>query len=266
LEKHKIPVVQHSPAVGKNLQDHLCVSYYYKANIKTLNDTFRSRWGQAKAGVHYAVNRSGPLSMSVNQAGGFFKGDESEALPNIQLYFNPMSYQIPNDPNAKLEPEPYSGFLVAFNACRPSSKGTIELASSNPGDAALIKPNYLSTDKDIREVIQGSQLIRKLMQAPALKEVTAEEVEPAEKVSDEASMLQYFRENGRSIYHLCGSCTMGPDPQNAVVDPRLRVHGVQGLRVVDASIFPSITSGNINAPVMMVAEKGAAMILEDNRG
>jgi choline dehydrogenase len=263
LASHHIPVVQHSPAVGQNLQDHTCVSYYYKANIKTLNDTFRSLGGQLMAGLQYVCKRTGPLSISVNQAGGFFKGDATQTRPNIQLYFNSMSYKIPNDPKAKLEPEPYSGFLVAFNSCRPTSRGTIELASANPKDPALIRPNYLSTDKDIREVIQGSKLIRALMQAPALKAVTVEEVAPGAQVDDEASMLQYFRENAGSIYHLCGSCTMGPNPQDAVVDSRLRVHGVKGLRVVDASIFPSITSGNINAPVMMVAEKGAAMILAD---
>lgn len=264
LEKHRIPIVQHSPAVGRNLQDHICVSYYYRAKIKTLNDDLRSLWGQVKAGLQYAIRRRGPLSLSVNQAGGFFKGDETEALPNIQLYFNPMSYQIPESPNAKVQPEPYSGFLVAFNSCRPSSRGHIELASANPKDAALIRPNYLSTEKDCQQVIQGNKLIRHLMQAPALKEVTAEEMQPADEVTNEASMLQYFREHASSIYHLCGSCAMGPDPKNAVVDSRLRVHGIRGLRVVDASIFPNITSGNINAAVMMVAEKGAEMIREDN--
>lgn len=264
LAKHGIPMVQNAPAVGQNLQDHLCVSYYYRANIKTLNDDLGSLIGQAKAGLQYAVNRSGPLSMSVNQAGGFFKGDPSEELPNIQLYFNPMSYRIPEDPNATLEPEPYSGFLVAFNSCRPTSKGAIELASSDPAKPALIKPNYLSTEKDIKEVIQGNKLIRKIMQAPALKAITAEEVTPADAVNDDASMLKFFRENGGSIYHLCGSCVMGPDPATAVVDNRLRVYGVKGLRVIDASIFPNITSGNINAPVMMVAEKGADMVLQDH--
>lgn len=264
LAKHGIPVVQHSPAVGRNLQDHVCVSYYYRATIRTLNDELRSLWGQFKAGLQYVISRRGPLALSVNQAGGFFKGDETEVRPNIQLYFNPLSYQISKSPNAKVEPEPYSGFLLAFNPCRPTSRGYIELASANPSDAALIRPNYLATERDRQEVIQGNKLIRQLMQAPALQEVTAEEVQPANKVTDEASMLQYFREHASSIYHLCGTCAMGPDPQSAVVDSRLRVHGIRSLRVVDASIFPNVTSGNINAAVMMVAEKGAEMILADN--
>ncbi len=266
LDKHQVPLRKHLPAVGQNLQDHLCVSYYFRANMKTLNDDFLSYWGQAKAGIQYLVNRTGPLSMSVNQSGGFFKGDENEQRPNIQLYFNPMSYQIPNDPNAKMMPEPYSGFLVAFNSCRPSSKGKIEIASDKPQDAALIQPNYLSTEKDIQEVIQGSKLIRKIMSAPALQAITEEEVLPADSVQDEESMLRYFREKGGSIYHLCGSCAMGPNADSAVVDNRLRVHGIAGLRVIDASIFPNITSGNLNAPTMMVAEKGAALILQDHQG
>jgi choline dehydrogenase len=137
------------------------------------------------------------------------------------------------------------------------------LSSNNPSDKPFIRPNYLSTEKDIEEVRQGSRLIRRLMQAPALKAVTAEEVKPGDAVNDDDSMLQYFREQGGSIYHLCGTCAMGPEQSNAVVDARLKVHGVTGLRVVDASIFPNITSGNINAPVMMVAEKGADLILED---
>ena len=264
LAKQNIPLVFNSPSVGENLQDHLAVSYYYKANTKTLNDELRSLWGQTKAGLHYLLNHGGPLSMSVNQGGGFFKGSQDQAQPNIQLYFNPLSYQIPADPNAKMQLEPYSGFLMAFNSCRPSSRGKIELASADAEDAALIKPNYLSTDKDISEVIEGSKLIRKIMQAPALKEITIEEVSPGHDVDDEEGMLSYFREKSGSIYHLCSSCVMGENSQTSVVDSRLRVHGVKGLRVVDASVFPNITSGNINAPVMMVAEKGSAMILEDN--
>lgn len=265
LDKHSIHIVKNLPAVGENLQDHLCVSFYYESNMKTLNDDFRSIIGLAKAGIQYVFTRKGPLSLSVNQAGGFFKGDDNENHPNIQLYFNPMSYQIPENPNAKLVPEPYSGYLVAFNSCRPTSRGKIEIANNNPQTPPLIKPNYLDTEQDRQEVIQGSRLIRKLLTAPSLQSITVAEVKPTLAVDSDDKLLQYFRDNGGSIYHLCGTCSMGPDPLNSVVDTRLRVHGLEGLRVVDASIFPNITSGNINAPVMMVAEKASDMILEDNR-
>lgn len=261
LRQHNVDVVHDLPAVGKNLQDHLCVSFYYKANQKTLNDDLGTLYGKAKAGLEYVVNRTGPLSMSVNQAGGFFKSSDAEQDPNLQLYFNPMSYEIPKDQNATLRPDPYSGFLVGFNPCRPSSRGEVTIASNDPEVNALIKPNYLSTEKDIVEAIQGSKFIRNLMTAPALKSLTVEEVKPASEVHDDASMLQFFREQSGSIYHLCGSCAMGSDVANSVVDYRLKVHGIDGLRIVDASIFPNITSGNTNAPVMMVAEKGADLIL-----
>ncbi|MHC5348539.1 GMC family oxidoreductase [Metapseudomonas furukawaii] len=264
LARHDIPLAHELPAVGRNLQDHLCVSYYYRAKVPTLNDELGSLSGKLKLGIQYLLTRKGALSMSVNQAGGFFRGDDSLEHPNLQLYFNPLSYQIPKNGRASLKPEPYSGFLLCFNPCRPTSRGTIEIASKDPADAALIRPNYLSTEKDIDEVIQGSRLIRKLMSAPALKGITVEEVLPGPSVHDEAGMLRYFRENAGSIYHLCGSCAMGDDPATSVVDKRLKVHGIEGLRIVDASIFPNVTSGNTNAAVMMVAEKGADLILADD--
>jgi choline dehydrogenase len=234
-------------------------------NKKTLNDELGSVIGQAKAGIQYLFKRSGPLAMSVNQAGGFFKGSAEEKQPNLQLYFNPLSYQIPKNPLAKLKPDPYSGFLLFFNPCRPSSRGAIEIVCKDASVPARIMPNYLSTQKDQDEAIQGGALIRKLIQAPAFKKIIVEEVSPAAAVSDDASMLQFFREQAGSIYHLCGSCAMGPDQQKSVVSSKLKVHGVKGLRVIDASIFPNITSGNINAAVMMVAEKGAEQILTDYR-
>jgi len=174
-----------------------------------------------------------------------------------------LSYRIPKSSKASLEPEPYSGFLLAFNPCRPTSRGSIEIASNRVEDAAKIRINALTTDKDINEVIQGCELVRKVMATPALLGITVEEISPGPQVNTREGFLQYFREQSGSIYHLCGSCAMGSDAQTSVVDERLRVHGIAGLRVVDASIFPNITSGNINAPTMMVAEKGAQMILED---
>ena len=160
-------------------------------------------------------------------------------------------------------PEPYAGFLIAFNSCRPTSRGRIALASSDPAAAALIQPNYLSTERDITEVIEGSRLVRRIASAPSLAAIIDAEVSPSPTAASDESLLDYFRANASSIYHLCGSCAMGPDAETSVVDARLRVHGVEGLRIVDASVFPNVTAGNINAPTMMVAEKGAAMILED---
>ncbi|WP_433695274.1 GMC family oxidoreductase [Paraburkholderia phenoliruptrix] len=263
LAKHGIATVKELPAVGRNLQDHLCVSFYYRANVKTLNDEMRPLLGKLKLGLQYLFTRKGPLAMSVNQSGGFFRGSEQETQPNLQLYFNPLSYRIPKSNRATLEPEPYSGFLLAFNPCRPTSRGSIEIASNRPEDAARIRLNALTTQKDIDEVIQGCELVRKVMASPALKAITVEEISPGPQVATREGFLQYFREQSGSIYHLCGSCAMGDDPRSSVVDARLRVHGMDGLRVVDASIFPNITSGNINAPTMMVAEKGADLILED---
>ncbi|WP_343656007.1 GMC family oxidoreductase [Paraburkholderia caribensis] len=265
LAEHRIPLVHHLPAVGQNLQDHLCVSFYYRSNVKTLNDEMRPLLGKIKLGLQYMLTRKGPLAMSVNQAGGFFKSSEKEALPNLQLYFNPLSYRIPKSNKASLEPEPYSGFLLCFNPCRPSSRGSIQIASDRAEDAAKIRINALTTQKDIDEAIEGCELVRKIMSTAALKDITVEEISPGPQVHDRDAFLKYFREQSGSIYHLCGSCAMGRDDGNSVVDERLRVHGMSGLRIVDASIFPNITSGNINAPTMMVAEKGAEMILEDAR-
>jgi choline dehydrogenase len=263
LHKHGVTVTHHSPAVGRNLQDHICASYFYRANRRTLNDDFGSWLGKARAGLQFLLMRNGPLSLSVNQAGGFIKSDAGQSNPNIQLYFNPLSYEIPKDGSQALRPEPYSGFLLAFSPCRPTSRGTVEIASRHADDAPLIRPNYLTTQKDVDEAVKGSRLVRKIMGSEALRAITVEETKPGNRVQSEADMLQYFREEAGSIYHLCGSCAMGQDPSSSVVSSRLKVHGIDNLRVVDASIFPNVTSGNINAPTMMVAEKGAAMILED---
>jgi choline dehydrogenase len=234
--------------------------------VPTLNGSFGSLWGQARLGLQYLLTRKGPFAMSVNQAGGFFRGAPGEARPNIQMYFNPLSYRIPDSPKAGLKPEPYPGFLLAFNSCRPTSRGEIAIASPDPAAAVKIRPNYLSTDRDIEEVLQASRLARRIMAAPSLAAITVEEMPPSAGAESDAAVLDWFRANSGSIYHLCGSCAMGPDPANSVVDARLRVHGLHGLRVVDASVFPNITAGNINAPTMMVAEKGAGMILADAGG
>ncbi|MDB5531367.1 MAG: choline dehydrogenase [Devosia sp.] len=256
-----VAVKHHLPAVGRNLQDHLCASFYYRSLVPTLNDELGNWFGQARQALRYALTRRGPLALSVNQAGAFLRGAADEPRPNIQLYFNPLSYRIPADPKAGLKPEPYSGFLLAFNACRPTSRGTVAIESPDAIAAPLISPNYLGTAHDEAEVLQASHLVRKIMGAPALRAITESEMPPSAGAETDGELLAYFRENCGSIYHLCGTAAMGSDPAIAVVDHRLKVHGVDALRVVDASIFPNITAGNINAPTMMVAEKGAAAIL-----
>ncbi|MCW6507882.1 GMC family oxidoreductase [Lichenifustis flavocetrariae] len=260
-----VEVLHDLPAVGWNLQDHLCASFYYHSRIPTLNGAFGSRFGQAALGLRYLLTRKGPFAMSVNQAGGFFRGTPAEARPNIQLYFNPLSYRVPENPRSGLKPEPYPGFLLAFNACRPSSRGAVTIDGPDPEAAPLIRPNYLSTDHDRSEAVQGARLARRIMEAPSLRDVTLAEMPPSAEASTDADLLAWFRQSSGSIYHLCGSCGMGRDPQRSVVDAKLRVHGLPNLRVVDASIFPNVTTGNINAPTMMVAEKGAAIILADTR-
>ncbi len=260
-----VAVRRNLPAVGRNLQDHLCASFYYRSAIPTLNGEFGSLLGQLRLGLRYVLSRKGPFAMSVNQAGGFFRGAPHEPRPNIQLYFNPLSYRIPNNPKAGLKPEPYPGYLIAFNACRPTSRGSVSIESGDAARAPLIRPNYLTTERDVAEVLQASRLVRRIAASPSLAAVTTAEVSPSPQVESDEALLAYFRENSGSIYHPCGSCAMGPDAATSAVDARLRVHGVPGLRVVDASVFPNITAGNINAPTMMVAEKGAAMILEDAR-
>ena len=199
--------------------------------------------------------------MAVNQAGGFFRGSEAETQANLQVYFNPLSYEIPQNPNAKLKPLPYSGYLICVNSCRPTSRGSINIASTNPTHAPLVQFNYLTTQQDQQEAIQAYKLISNLSQTNSLKAVTIKQEKPNQKTQKTAGMLEYFRTDGSSIYHLCGTCAMGEDVQKTVVNQHLKVHGINGLRIADASVFPNITSGNTNAATMMVAAKAADLIL-----
>jgi choline dehydrogenase len=251
-------------AVGQNLQDHLAVSYFYKTSVPTLNDELRPFLGKIGAGLRYLFNRSGPLSMSVNQGGGFIRSAPDQPRPNLQLYFTPASYtQTPLSERKLLNPDPFSAFLLSFNSCRPTSRGHLQIKSADPFTHPTIQPNYLSTEQDIAEARMGNRLLRAIAQTAPLADIITEELFPGAHVQDDDALLDDFRKRADTVYHPSSTCMMGPDPATSVVDVRLRVHGVQGLRVVDASIFPNITSGNINAPTVMVAEKGAAMILED---
>ncbi len=253
-----------APAVGRNLQDHIAVSYFYKVRTATLNDVLHPLLGKLRAGMRYMADRAGPLSLSVNQSGGFVRSDPSKSHANLQLYFSPVSYtKTPISERKLLNPDPFSAFLLSHNPCRPTSRGHIKLASADAMEHPVIHPNYLATQTDIDDVIAGNRLIRKIAQTQPLADIITEEIVPGEDVDGDEAQLADFRARADTVYHPTSTCMMGPDPATSVVDARLRVHGVKGLRIVDASVFPTITSGNTNAPTVMVAEKGAVMILED---
>ena len=251
-------------AVGQNLQDHLAVSYFYKTSVPTLNDALGPLSGKIKAGLQYLLNRGGPLSMSVNQGGGFVRSSAEAPRANLQLYFCPVSYtKTPLSERKLLSPDPFSAVLLSFNSCRPTSRGHVQIVSPDPFCYPVIQPNYLATDHDIEEARVGNRLLRAIAQTAPLADIITTELYPGAHVEGDDALLDDFRKRADSVFHPSSTCIMGPDPMASVVDARLRVYGVEGLRVVDASIFPNITSGNINAPTVMVAEKGAAMILED---
>ena len=264
LKSLGIDPVLAAPAVGQNLQDHLAVSYFYKSRLPTLNDELRPAWGKVKAGLRYLLNRSGPLSMSVNQGGGFVRSDPAQPGVNLQLYFSPVSYiQTPLSERRLLNPDPFSAFLLSFNSCRPTSRGHVQITSPDPFAHPLIQPNYLSTERDIAEAVIGNRLLRQLSQTAPLSDIITQEIVPGLEIAGDEALLADFRARADTVYHPTSTCMMGPDAATSVVDARLRVHGVTGLRVIDASVFPTITSGNTNAPTVMVAEKGAAMLIED---
>ena len=264
LKSLGIDPVLAAPAVGQNLQDHLAVSYFYKSRLPTLNDELRPAWGKVKAGLRYLLNRSGPLSMSVNQGGGFVRSDPAQPGVNLQLYFSPVSYtQTPLSERRLLNPDPFSAFLLSFNSCRPTSRGHVQITSPDPFAHPLIQPNYLSTERDIAEAVIGNRLLRQLSHTAPLADIITQEIVPGLEIAGDEALLADFRARADTVYHPTSTCMMGPDAATSVVDARLRVHGVTGLRVIDASVFPTITSGNTNAPTVMVAEKGAAMLIED---
>ncbi len=251
-------------AVGRNLQDHIAVSYFYKVRTATLNDVLHPLFGKIRAGLRYIADRAGPLSMSVNQSGGFVRSDPSLKHPNLQLYFSPVSYtKTPLSERKLLNPDPFSAFLLSHNPCRPTSRGRIELGSPDPFQHPIIHPNYLATQADIEDVLAGNRLLRQIARTKPLSDIITEEIIPGPAVEGDDALLADFRARADTVYHPTSTCMMGADPRTSVVDARLRVHGVEGLRVIDASVFPTITSGNTNAPTVMVAEKGAAMVLED---
>ncbi|MTI11003.1 GMC family oxidoreductase [Curvivirga aplysinae] len=263
LKQHNIPVLVDNENIGGNLQDHLGINYYFKATEPTLNNVLSPWWGKLLAGMQYVFTRKGPLSLSVNQCGGFFKSDTSLAYPDQQLYFNPVTYttQVAGKRTA-INPDPFAGFIIGMQPSRPTSRGRIDIASTNPSDMPLIQPNYLSTNKDMQDVIAGAKLCQRIMNTDAMAELIKEPMNDDFRKMDDASLLKDFRNRSGTVFHPVSTCKMGSDISTSVTDSNLKVFGVDGLRVVDASVFPNVTSGNTNAPVLMLAHRAADLILK----
>jgi choline dehydrogenase len=265
LQRLGIPVVADAPAVGVGLQDHVCVSYFYRSRVPSLNEQLAPFLGKVKAAVRYALTRRGPLAMSVNQAGAFLRSRPQLTRPNLHLYFNPASYSTTTGPRRRLmNPDPWPGFLMSFNTCRPTSRGSVHIRSADPHVSPAIVPNSLSTAEDVQDVYEGARLVRRIAAAAPLAEVTESEREPGPAVRSESEVLADFRRRAGSVFHASCTCAMGVDARTSVLDARLRVRAVAGLRVIDASAFPNVTSGNTNTPTIMLAEKGAELVLQDS--
>ena len=262
LKSLDVDVKRDAPAAGGFLQDHLAATYTFKARERTLNDELRSPLALARAGLTYLLSRKGPLSLGVNQCGGFVRARADSAAPDCQLYFNPLSYTSVGDfPKPKVTIDPFSGFILSQQPTRPSSRGRIDALSPDIRVPPRIAPNSLSTQKDADEAVAGGRLLQRFLATKAMQALIEAPVGPSLAAMGEAALLADFRSRASTVFHPCGTCRMGQNPAESVVSPELKVHGVEGLSVVDASVFPSITSGNINAPTLMVAYKGADMIL-----
>jgi len=260
LRKHGIDIVLDAPGVGHDLQDHMQVRVVMRCTQRmTLNDIINSPARKILAGLRYAAFRTGPLSIAAGTSGAFFKTNPRLATPDIQIHFLPFSTDKMGE---KLHL--FSGFTASVCQLRPESRGSLRIRSADPAAPPEIRINYLSTEVDRTTNVEGLKMLRKILHAPALRPYVVDEVDPGIKVSTDAELLNYCRERGSTIYHPTSTCRMGSDPL-AVVDQRLRVRGLEGLRVVDASIMPDLVSGNTNAAIIMIAEKAADMVLRDAR-
>src|ERR1700682_4564327 len=260
LRKHGIDVVLDAPGVGQDLQDHMQVRMVMRCTKKiTLNDIINHPVRRMLAGARYAAFRKGPLTIAAGTSGAFFKTNPRLATPDIQIHFLPFSTDKMGE---KLHS--FSGFSASVCQLRPESRGSLRIRNADPAAPPEIRINYLAAEVDRAANVEGLKILRRILQAPALRRFVVEEVDPGKKVSTDEELLAHCRARGSTIYHPTSTCRMGNDSL-AVVDQRLRLRGIQGLRVVDASIMPDLVSGNTNAAIIMIAEKASDMILEDAR-
>jgi len=260
LAEHGIPVVLDQPDVGEHLQDHLQVRMVLKCTRAiTVNDDMQSLWRQARMALRYAFLRKGPLSVSAGYAGGFWRTRPELKRPDVQTHFLTFSLDRMGE---KLHPFP--GFTASICQLRPTSRGYVRIRSADPREAPAIRYNYLSTEHDRRTMLDGMRVLRRILEQPAIRPYIASEHMPGAQVQTDEQWLAYMRETGSTIYHPTCTARMGTGP-GAVVDSHLRLIGLQGLRVVDASVMPAVVSGNTNAAVIAIAEKAADLIRSQAR-
>ena len=264
LGKAGVNLVHELPAVGENLSDHLGADIVCKARVPTLNQSLGPWSGKVKAALQFALQRKGPLALSLNQAGGFINSTGDTGPPDLQLYFSPVSYtRAPPGTRPLISPDRFPGFLIGYNPCKPTSTGYVHIASADPQQAPVIQPDYLSTEHDRNLMLYGMKLMREFVATPSLSSVVVDEVYPGKGCGTREQLMEFIRDNAWTVFHPCCTCRMGENSNTSVVSPRLRVHGLQGLRVADASVFATIPTGNTNAPSIMVAERASDFILED---
>ena len=264
LERRGVPLVHDLPGVGENLQDHLQIRLGYECTKPiTTNDQLNSWIGQAKMGLEWLLHRSGPLAVGINQGGCFMRaladatGQPVAATPDIQFHVATLSADM-----AGGKVHPWSGFTLSICQLRPQSRGHIRIRSRDPAEPPEMQPNYLATELDRATAVAGVKAARAIAASPAMRPYVKREVKPGPDATSDADLLEFCRNNGATIFHPTGTCRMGSDPL-AVVDARLRVHGIGGLRVIDCSAMPTLVSGNTNAPAVMMAEKAVDLIRED---
>jgi choline dehydrogenase len=253
-----IDIVREVPGVGANLQDHFQTRMVFRCSRKiTLNDVVANPLRKVGIGLQYALRRKGPLTISAGYVGAFLRTDPRLATPDVQVHF--LTFSTDKMGTALHD---FPGFSASICQLRPESRGSVAIKTADPGDAPAIRVNYLSTELDRTTMVAGLRLLRKISQAPAMAPYVEAELEPGPACRSDADWLAFCRARGSTIYHPTCTCRMGDDA-TAVVDARLRVRGLDRLRVVDGSIMPNVVSGNTNAAIVMIAEKGAEMILQD---